>query len=304
MGLAKDSERLDFFITRNGGHCGLKYWVSEQNIVQHGSEAAPSSTTSALPKIVQIPAMFRNSTLVTGSQHEVVRRLVAEIERLAHDRVAAGAEFSLALSGGQTSGPLYDALAESSLPWHHVHIWMVDERCDGSNFAVFEQRLLSRISGLRYRNIHPMPVELGDQPCSDKECLRGDEIYEKTFRKLVQGLALDFIVLGVGPDGHTASLFPGEAAAKESKRLVVFTQAGNAPGSDLAKKRMTLTLPAINAGRNVAILVVGSQKHEILQRISNSDGDDIENQYPIVDVKPHAGSLTWYVDNGAMTGID
>jgi len=300
LGLGKDSSRLDFFITRNGV---LRYWVDEHN-VEHYTIDKLSSRAFKMPEIDQIPTSFRNATLTAGSEDEVAAKLTECIVSHAHEKVATGSHFHLAVSGGRTPEKLLRMLSRSSMPWHHTHVWMVDERCDGSNFEMIGLSLLLEVSTLPLMNIHPMLPDFGDERCSEDSPYRRDRMYENTIRHLVLNASFDFVVLGVGEDGHTASLFPGAAALQERERLVTFATADSARSGAVASElRLTLTLPAINSAHNVAILVTGAQKYSILQTVRELNNTAV-NEYPVVGVEPTSGTLTWFVDYDALFGPD
>jgi len=298
LGLGKDSSRLDFFITRDGV---LRYWIDEHN-VEHHSVDTFSSTTFKMPELAHIPTAFRNATLIASSEEAVAAKLAEFIVAQAHEKVAGGSHFHLAVSGGRTPETLFRMLSRSSMPWHHTHVWMVDERCDGSNFEMIGRNLLRETSSLPLMNVHPMIPDVDDEPCSEESPYRRDKMYESAIRHLVHNASFDFIVLGVGEDGHTASLFPSTVAVEERESLVKFTLAHSA-GSNPATSgmRLTLTFPAINSAHNIAILVTGSQKYSILQTIRELKNCAV-NEYPVVGVEPAAGTLTWFVDYGALFG--
>jgi len=296
LGLGKDSSRLDFFITRDGM---LRYWVDEHNVENHSIDQF-SSTVYKMPKLSHIPTTFHNATLITGSGDGVAAKLTEFIVAQAHEKVARGFPFHLAVSGGRTPEKLFYMLSRSSIPWRHTHVWMVDERCDGSNFDVIEQNLLLETSTLPLMNIHPMLPNFGDEPCSEESPYRRDKMYENAIRHMVVNASFDFVVLGVGEDGHTASLFPGFMTEREHEQLVTFTKAHNAR-SDLAASRLTLTLRAINSAHNVVILVTGAEKYSILETVRELNNSAV-NEYPVVGVQPSSGSLAWYVDYNALFG--
>jgi len=299
IGLGKDSSRLDFFITRDGT---LRYWVDERN-VEHYNTDKSSSTVFKMPKLGHIPTTFRNSTLIADSEDRVAAKLTELVVEQAHEKVASGSVFHLAVSGGRTPAKLFRMLSRSSMPWQQTHVWMVDERCDGSNFEMIGRNLLLETSTLPLMNIHPMLPDFDDESCSEESPYRRDKMYEYAIRRLVTNASFDFIVLGVGVDGHTASLFPGELAVKESERLVTFARAGSGSDSTMSDTRLSLTFSAINSARHVAILVTGAEKNTILQTVGDLEISAI-NEYPVVGVKPTSGLLTWFVDYSALFGPD
>ena len=205
---------------------------------------------------------------------------------------------SLALSGGSTPRLIYQLLASltmPAMPWHLVHLFWGDERWvpaadPESNFSLAHETIL-QATGLPPENIHPVPT---DSPTTEEGAIR----YEKTVRAFFDdpgapgGLpAFDLIHLGVGEDGHTASLFPDDPALLERDRWIVpvTSPAGHPPHN-----RVTFTLPLINSARSVLITASGSAKREIVSSIM-LDQDSTERHYPVAMVKP-TEELVWYMD--------
>lgn len=164
---------------------------------------------------------------------------------------------TVSLAGGRTPRALYQRLATIPYPWPQTQVFFGDERCvppdhPDSNYAMAWETLLAR-SGAR---VHRMPGETCDAAA-----------YERELRRAFDGKMpeLDLALLGLGADGHTASLFPGDAALEERERLVVRVERpGNA--------RLTLTLPVFNAAHNALFLVTGSEKAEALARLMAGGG--------------------------------
>jgi 6-phosphogluconolactonase len=195
--------------------------------------------------------------------------------------------FALALAGGSTPRLLYRTLAappfRDTIPWHRIQFFFGDERAvpldhPESNYRMAREALLDTL-GLR---AHPMPAAEGDA-----------EGYELLLRRRVpagnDGLpSFDLVLLGVGTDGHTASLFPGTAALAERKRLVVMN---DVPA--LRTKRMTFTFPLLEAARRVWILATGAEKREVVARALGGDPD-----LPVSRVNPR-GELVWWLDEAA-----
>jgi 6-phosphogluconolactonase len=149
-----------------------------------------------------------------------------------------------------------------------------------------------------------IPVAAGNVfrvPAENPEASAVADEYEKTIQKFFELKPGDFprfdlILLGMGPDGHTASLFPGTEALKEKSRLVVANYV-----EKLKASRLTLTLPVLNAARNVAFLVSGADKAPALHGVL--EGDATGEQYPAKLVKPDAGRLIWFVDRAAASEL-
>lgn len=219
----------------------------------------------------------------------------------AADRIVAAARnairrrgrFRIALSGGSTPRPVYARLAArplvATVDWSRVEFFWVDERCvppdhPESNYGVARELLLDRVPGLRKGAVHRMAADL---PEREREARRYQGQIARAFDTSPDDRrppALDLIWLGMGRDGHTASLFPGSTALEERRRWVVTTWA---PGP--AVWRMTLTLPIINAARSVLFVVIGADKAAPLQSV-RSGADAV----PAALV--HARSTLWLVD--------
>ena len=188
------------------------------------------------------------------------------------DALASRGRFLFALSGGNTPRHLYAALAAppyAALPWGRAHFFWSDERCvppdhPDSNYRLAHETLLSHLQ-LLPGQIHRLPGELG--PDSGAACA------EHNLRAFFFGSDLrndfpvfDLILLGVGPDGHTASLYPGRPALAERTRWVV---AEPNPGHPPFVPRLTLTLPVLNGAREVLFLVAGEEKQAVVEHPEN-----------------------------------
>lgn len=202
-------------------------------------------------------------------------------------------DFHLALSGGSTPQPLYELLMidpdARALPWRRTHLWIVDERCvpfddERSNFRAIHETIVEH-ADIPIEQVHAMP------PLTDD----GDREYERQLREALAWREkgqdrLDYVLLGMGGDGHTASLFPHHPALNEDQRLVLRVHADSAAPPD----RITMTYPLINASRFIAVLVAGKAKAAMIQRIAH--GLEPACELPIKGINPHAGRLKWYLD--------
>ena len=191
--------------------------------------------------------------------------------------------FCLALSGGSTPKVLYSSLATTALiDWPKVELFFGDERAvpldhPDSNYGMVKKALLDELGQVKVA-CNPMPAEQGDAAG-----------YERLIRSRVKEVrdgvpVLDLVLLGVGADGHTASLFPGAPTLDEKSALVAMNE---------NPKRMTITLPLINAAKRVWILAAGPEKKAILERVMGKPGD-----LPIQRVQPTNGELVWWVSTG------
>lgn len=223
---------------------------------------------------------------------------LAEIARAAiRERGAC----SIALSGGSTPKRLFAMLAEAgneALPWEHVDLWWVDERTvppehDDSNYRMARETLIEPLQ-LAATHVHRMVGEHAEPDTAARA-------YE---RELVVALGsppiFDLVLLGMGSDGHTASLFPGSPGLTESTRWVV----ANPVDSPLTKgptTRITLTAPAINAARHVRFLIAGADKAATLAHVLEGARDPAT--YPSQLIAPTDGDLAWFVDEAAAAKL-
>lgn len=204
--------------------------------------------------------------------------------------------FSVALSGGSTPKPLYELLGSSTfagrIKWANVHFFQVDERCvppddAQSNYRMIRQTLLAS-APLPAENFHRMAAERPDREQAARDY--ADEMARILRPAPDEWPRLDLVFLGMGSDGHTASLFPGSAALAEHTAWVVPNFAPK-----LNSFRLTLTLPVINAAAHVIFLVAGEDKAETLRDVLEGS----EQRFPAQLIKPAHGRLSWFLDRGA-----
>ena len=236
--------------------------------------------------------------LITEKDADGVARVAAaRIASALSIALAARSKATVALSGGNTPRAAYAALARSGVDWTKVHVFWVDERAvpptdDRSNYRWAKASLLDA-AAIPAEQIHRMPADATDLGAAART-------YEATIADLVErdpdGVpAIDVVVLGIGDDGHTASLFPGETTVDITDRFAVAVPAG--PGREA---RMTITRPVIEHARNVFILAVGGEKKPALERVWSSEGDVRETPSRIV--RACKGAVTWIVDEAAEGG--
>jgi 6-phosphogluconolactonase len=224
-----------------------------------------------------------------------------EVIRVASEAVAKRGRFTIALSGGSTPKNLFNLIAanaSASLPWPQIFFFWGDERHvpptdPESNYRMAQETLLSKVP-VPPGNIFRIPTE---NPNADAAAAA----YEQTLRKFFEVDAgkfprFDLILLGMGPDGHTASLFPETTALQEKSRLVVANWV-----EKLNTSRITLTLPVLNAARRVAFLVSGADKATVLREVLEGKGPG--ERYPSKLVQPSDGKLIWFVDRAAASEL-
>jgi len=224
-----------------------------------------------------------------------------EVLRIATDAVAKRGRFTMALSGGSTPKNLYTLIAanaSAALPWAQMFFFWGDERHvppddPDSNYRMAKEALLSKVP-IPPGNIFPIPAE-------NQDAVAAADAYEQTVRKFFalrpgEFPRFDLILLGMGPDGHTASLFPETAALQEKSRLVVANWV-----EKLKTSRITLTLPVLNAARCVAFLVSGADKAAVLHEVL--EGSAPAEKYPSKLVQPTNGKLIWFLDRAAASQL-
>lgn len=227
---------------------------------------------------------------------ELFRAGAEEFCRVGIESIRQRGRFSVALSGGSTPRPLHHELATtfaSRLPWDKVFFFWGDERhvppdFPESNFRMAKETLLSQLP-VPTENIYRMRGELPD---AEQAALMYEDTLRESFRPAAGEFPrFDFILLGLGPDGHTASLFPGTKALQESRRLVV----GNWVEQH-STWRITFTYPVLNAAANVMFLVSGGgEKPEIVRKALREPSANLPSQ----KVEPTNGILMWFLDKAA-----
>lgn len=200
---------------------------------------------------------------VVADAEVAAARAAAIIAQDARVAVAARGRFTMAVSGGHTPWVMLRALANEEVPWANVHVFQVDERVAPAgdpdrNLTHLYESLLSH-APISREQIHPMPVELPD-------LYAAADHYAQALRGIAATPAvLDLAHLGLGPDGHTASLVPGDPVLKVTDSDVGLT------GVYMGRRRMTLTYPILNRSRKILWLVTGSEKVEMLPRLRAGD---------------------------------
>ena len=205
--------------------------------------------------------------------------------------------FTVAISGGSAPRPMHRMLAEepyrSKIPWNRTHIFWVDERCvsfadPASNYGAAKQDILDMV-GIPQEQIYPM----FDGGFPEEKALK----YQKKivdFFQLKEGQypMFDLIFLGVGQDGHTASLFPGQEAVSENNKIIIAVRGGN-PNVD----RISMTFSALNSAAYVVFLASGNEKAAIVNNILSGSKPGL----PASKIKPKNGILIWILDKEAAS---
>jgi 6-phosphogluconolactonase len=243
--------------------------------------------------------MHNKAEIVVLPDPEALAREAAQcFAELAREAAASRGRFSAALSGGSSPGRLYKLLAgepyRTRIPWDQVHLFWGDERCvppgdPGSNYHLAEGTLISQVP-IPPENVHRMRGELEPGAAA--------QAYDRELQEFFCGPRprFDLVLLGLGEDGHTASLFPDSPILAEVEHLVA---PAVALYQDRPAQRMTLTLPAINTARQVLFLVSGSAKAQIVQAVL----EDPTGQLPAQCIRPTAGRLIWLLDAAAAHSL-
>jgi 6-phosphogluconolactonase len=240
----------------------------------------------------RVPGELVTKTDAAGVASEAATRMAVALREALRARGRA----SVALSGGNTPREAYATLArEPGLDWTKIDVFWVDERAvgptdDRSNYRWAKVTLLDP-AGVPPERVHRMPSDAPDLDAAARA-------YDKAIAGLVASgaPAFDLMVLGVGDDGHTASLFPGDPTVDVTDRLVAAVPAR--PGREA---RLTLTRPVIESARHVLVLVVGAGKRQALSRAWAPEGDVHETPSRII--RDCTGAVTWIVDEAAAAPL-
>ena len=240
--------------------------------------------------------------LVFETVAELYRQAAAALQKLAEEAVADRNRFLLVLAGGETPIPLYQRLAKepahASFPWQQTHLFWGDERAvppddPMSNFGMAQANLL-QAAPIPEENIHRIKGEVAAATAARE--------YARVLQKMAgNGLAwprFDLVLLGLGADGHTASLFPGST---HPSRPAQATLAVTGSYDQRPTSRVTLTPPVFNSARNIYFLVMGANKAETLASVLQEAGSPV--RYPARRIKPPRGTVTWYIDGAAASKL-
>lgn len=236
---------------------------------------------------------------VFADASEVARAAALRFIEIARESIAARGRFSVALAGGSTPKRIYELLASdelsNELDWSKVHIFFGDERTvppddAESNYRMANEALLARVA-LPEQNIHRMRGE-GDAVANAR-------LYEDELRGYFDGEdwpQFDLIMLGMGDDGHTASLFPETRALDVNAAWVTANWV-----EKFDTFRVTLTVPAINHARHIMFIVTGASKAERLAEVLH--GAHEPRRLPSQLIQPHEGALAWFLDEAAAAKL-
>lgn len=237
------------------------------------------------------------NTRVSPDLDSLSRAALEEVLSNLHDAVKLRGRFAIALSGGHTPKKMYALWAQdqkyrTETPWDRVYMFWGDERFVGpddplSNYRMTRDALIAHVP-IPPANVHPAPTNL---PTPQAAAAAYDADLRKFFGNSAP--AFDVTLLGIGPEGHTASLFPGSPALDETKKWVEAVTVQATPPN-----RLTFTLPVLNQSRNTYFLAAGEGKKEILDAL-RAEPDPAHSQYPAARIQPADGRVIWFLDEPA-----
>jgi len=235
---------------------------------------------------------------LSSTPGENARAIAKFIADLSHERVEASARFTIALSGGNSPARLYAALASppfaERIGWQAWHVFWSDERCvppdsPQSNYKLARETILRHVP-IPEKHVHRIKGEWMPSAAANA--------YEEEIAATLGGdkPIFDLILLGIGEDGHVASLFPGSEALHTKTRLAIATLS-----PDRKMHRITFTLPLINAARHVAVIANDASKADVLARLMQPRQADA--RLPAAMVRPKAGTLHWFLAQEAASKL-
>ena len=241
-----------------------------------------------------------NKLEIYGNAKELAWAAALKFASLAEQAVKERGRFAVALSGGSTPKALFTILAEKpfagALPWPAIYFFWGDERCvppdhADSNYRMANETLLSKVPVPR-ENFFRIPAE-------DEDHDRAAVNYSATIRQFFDSESprFDLVFLGMGPDGHTASLFPGTTALQVEDRIAVANYV-----EKFQTFRITLTAATINHAANVIFLVAGEDKAAVLKEVL--EGEHQPQKYPSQLIRPVNGELLWMLDEAAAAELE
>jgi 6-phosphogluconolactonase len=246
------------------------------------------------PSLIAIPAPDGSvaEAIVYPDANALIEGAAEFIVKAAAEAIARNGRFAIALSGGNTPKPVYQRLAALRLDWARVHLFFGDERCvppddPRSNYHMVKAALIDHVA-IPVENVHRMRGEDNPDAAADA--------YAKEMKGVLGHDPLDLVLLGLGDNGHTASLFPGLAVVTETKRTVMAAYV-----EVVGMWRLTLTPPAINVAHRAAFLVSGADKAEIVQRVLQGRCDPIV--LPAQVIRPKERPALWLIDAAAAARL-
>ena len=241
------------------------------------------------------PFQFPDWLMIVPDVEALNRAAAQEFARCASEAINKDGRFTVALSGGHTPRAVYSLLAKeyaSSLPWEQIYVFFGDERHvppadPESNYRMANESLLSQVP-IPAENVHRIHAELEASAAAEQYQSLLEQFFHLKPNELPR---FDLVMLGMGEDGHTASLFPGTAALHERSRLVTANHV-----EKLKADRITFTLPVLNSAAEAMVIVAGANKAPVIRQIVHSPAT---LTYPVQMVHPNKGRLLWIVEQHA-----
>ncbi len=240
-------------------------------------------------------------SILTFADKEVLSQEAAKyIVMAAREAISTHGSFTMALSGGTTPGKTFALLAgepyRDQIDWSLVQIFWCDERAvppdsPDSNYRLAQETLLSKVP-ISARQIHRMPADTPDRDAASQ--LYIEEIRQVLGEDTVP--RFDLIQLGMGPEAHTASLFPHQPSLQEKERLVMPVNVPKPPPD-----RLTFTLPLLNAAHHILFMITGADKADALYEVL--EGERNPQEYPAQNIQPANGDVHWLLDTAAASKL-
>ena len=244
---------------------------------------------------------FRGSKLVTGGLDHVMKQLALSLLEGINDAEKRGEVLHVAFPGGRSILPVFKnlCLMKNLFKKHHLHIWIVDERCVSLNstHSNFHNLIgnLQDCLGMPHQNLHPMPVGSGMLKCKKESVIQ----YAEEIKTWMPSMQFDVIVLGIGADGHVASLFPGDHRSKQSLDWIIVNHSG--PKQSITA-RISMTFRLINSAKKVILIATGQTKRRVVDDLKSQDKNEEyeDGHLPAMNVKPANGTVVWFIDDVAF----
>ena len=230
--------------------------------------------------------------LVFKDIDKIADYIVTTWTEIAEKAVNEKGSFSVALSGGKTPAALFQKLAkENKLPWNRTHVFMIDERFvpyhdDNNNYRMINEILMRHVN-IPAKNIHPISTVVESPQASAMK-------YERELNSFFRTRpGFDLVLLGIGDDGHTASLFPGTPSLKEKKHLAIVAP----PSGAILSDRITMTFPIINNAENILFMAAGADKAPVIRDVIEKE----KSRLPAAMVRPVKCSPVFLLDKAAAS---
>lgn len=256
-----------------------------------GIEEAPPMLSTSVDKSEKISSLVQSNVIV-GNKFALADKLTVKLKSLVMQAADQGLTFHMALPGGTSPELFYQnmVMERGNFPWDFIHIWQVDERCvpyysTHSNLHNIDMRFLQLVP-ISQSNIHPMIDHHGN-------CHNADIVYQTELSQYAS--TLDLVVLGLGKDGHIASLFPNMIDSNHSEEVLVSHVTLQDSNLVEIRERITLTFDAILQGKHVAVLAVDDSKCEVVKMLLNGNGAHLPAARLL-----HRSNVFWYINQNCV----